>query len=928
MTRRNQPVGEIGDYSFEDFRQGTLGNGGQNIYLSKAGVLQRISYSSISGSGYVDLPFANSHDDGPVLPAYVYVSPLLDTDRVELDSLGAYAGATADLNGNGLDDIVIANQFDGVTNELHAQIYYAGADGYSRSRMQQLWAPSSKDVVIGRFTSRERPAIILLSRERLRLFEQGSDGFASHSYRDLTIDLEIESIVAADLDGDGFDDLIVRCADSAVIVFWGGADGLSAERSTRVPAEYTGTRRLEALYDLAAMGGGGGTVDSATKYVQTPQTEVRLKVIDFMERPSIFLCPEATTYFVRFDEARNVHLSAALDTGPVISAASGPVLGAGRSDLVLVTHQDEGQGQVSRLYPHGAETSELGASIAFETAYANDVVIADLDGNGYSDVIVCQGQRPDHYTTEALVFPSSDTGFTGVPNRLPTHCAQDVLMIRWPLDGLPKPVFINHLSNTVRGDVNTFVYLGAADGFSADRRLEFPGWAATELKFVDFWDRGAPDIFMANSNENWLETDKGSFIYVRRSDEFPIEDRIELATTHNMSGVVADFSRSGYLDLVTSSWEQSYLQLFRGGPEGLAEPERIDLVVDGRTYADARFMSVADLNKDGWLDLVVPDLGRGGVLILWGGPDGFDANRSVVLESGKVVSTRVADLNNDGWLDLIVGGYKGDDPTNAHNCFVYIYWGGPEGYSNSRRAQLPSFFAADVSVADLNNDGVLDIIVANYVAHQTRDIDSYIYWGDENGEYHPHRVTRLFHHSACGILAADFNEDGYIDLAIANHRYYGNHDCESYVWHNGPDGFSESHRTSLPTGGAHGLSHLDFGNIYDRGPEEFFESRVFRSNGVLKSIRVEGSIPAKTWVRSQVRTAAAESELATSPWRTGEVVNGWLESEEATDIPLEGFVQYRLAFGATNSVATPRVSAVELRIVELQDDANVTGKVS
>jgi len=915
----------MGDFSFDDFHQGTLGNGGQNLYVSRAGVLQRISYSSISGSGYVDLPFANSHDDGPVLPAYLYVSPLDSSDRVELDSLGAYAGAVADLNGNGLDDIVIANQFDGVTNELHAQIYYAGPDGYSRNRMQQLWAPSSKDVVIGRFTSKDRPAIILLSRERLRLFEQNAEGFASHRYRDLDIDLEIESIVSADLDGDGFDDLIVRCADSAVIVYWGGEEGISAERSTRIPAEYTGTRRLEALYDLAAMGGGGGNVDSSTKYVQTPQTEVRLKVINYMGKPSVFLCPELTTYFIRFDHARQPHLSAALPTGAVISAASGPVLSADRLDLVLVTHQDSGQGQVSRLYPGGAESVELGSPIAFETAFANDVVIADLDGSGYSDVIVCQGQRPEHYTTEALVFSSSENGLSGIPNRLPTHCAQDVLIVRWAADGLPKPVFINHLSNTVRGDVNTVVYLGSADGFDAERRLEFPGWAATELKFIDFWDRGAPDIFMANSNENWLETDKGSFVYVRRNDQFPLEERIELATTHNMSGVVADFSRSGYLDLVTSSWEQPYLQLFRGGPDGLADPERIDLVIDGRTYSDARFMSVADLNKDGWLDLVIPDLGQaGGIIILWGGPGGFDSSRSTFLESGKVVSTRVADLNNDGWLDLIVGGYKGDDPTNAHNTFVYIYWGGPDGYSNSRRAQLPSFFAADVSVADLNNDGVLDIIVANYVAHQTRDIDSYIYWGDESGEYHPHRVTRLFHHSACGVLAADFNEDGYIDLAIANHRYYGNHDCDSFVWYNGPDGFSESRRMSLPTGGAHGLSHLDFGNVYDRGSEEYFESRVFSSNGTLQSIVIDGNIPAKTWVRCQIRTAASPSELAASPWQGTAVEGGWLANEEETNLQLDGFVQYRLAIGAINSVATPRVTGVELRIRATQESVAAT----
>ena len=40
---------------FEGFRQGTFGNGGQNIYVSKAGVLQRIHQPDINRNGYIDL---------------------------------------------------------------------------------------------------------------------------------------------------------------------------------------------------------------------------------------------------------------------------------------------------------------------------------------------------------------------------------------------------------------------------------------------------------------------------------------------------------------------------------------------------------------------------------------------------------------------------------------------------------------------------------------------------------------------------------------------------------------------------------------------------------------------------------------------------------------------------------------------------------
>ena len=49
---------------FEAFRNGTFGNGGQNIYVSKNGVLQRIFNMDIDGNGHPDIPFANSHRAG------------------------------------------------------------------------------------------------------------------------------------------------------------------------------------------------------------------------------------------------------------------------------------------------------------------------------------------------------------------------------------------------------------------------------------------------------------------------------------------------------------------------------------------------------------------------------------------------------------------------------------------------------------------------------------------------------------------------------------------------------------------------------------------------------------------------------------------------------------------------------------------------
>ena len=49
---------------FEGFSRGSMGNAGHNLYVSRAGVLQRIYQFDLNGDGYIDLVFSNDHDHG------------------------------------------------------------------------------------------------------------------------------------------------------------------------------------------------------------------------------------------------------------------------------------------------------------------------------------------------------------------------------------------------------------------------------------------------------------------------------------------------------------------------------------------------------------------------------------------------------------------------------------------------------------------------------------------------------------------------------------------------------------------------------------------------------------------------------------------------------------------------------------------------
>jgi len=896
--------GVLRQRGFHDFAAGTFGNAGQNLYVSQAGILQRIFQFDLNGDGFLDLVLCNSHGKWEQPPAYVYPEPLTaPTRRIELPADGAVSGAVADLNGDGYDDLVIAMSDNGTRADLNSYIYFGSPEGYSEKRLLLLPTPGCLSTVTGDFNGDGKVDVAFLLPDKLRIFYQNALGFESKRFKELAINGR--DVTANDLLSRGITDLVLRTTNSDLEIYWGSTNGLTIE----------GSIQLKARVDKSLQPSSKDTNFAAySDYIQ--EAKPLAKVIRLGQIPYLFAPDSDGVRLVPVRSNHNLGEAIQLNCPQALSIAVGDVNGDGFQDLVLACRQKDGIGERSWVYWGSKAGFSESNRTPLTTRRACDVALTDLNGDGCDEIIFCQYFTDESFSSDSLVYRGSRDERFSEPIKLASADAQRVLVAHTTGSRAGQLVFINRTLGERGGNPDVSIYWGSRQGFDPERQLGVAGKSAVDSLSVDLNDDGLADLVIANCSEDAVSEDPGSYVFLNSAKGLSHEPTLKLSTTRAHGVACADINRDGYLDLIFCGFDNTDLLIFLGNAQGwdTKNPQRIRLEYDGVLHKEPRYIYLADLNADGWLDLVVPMILEDRSLILWGGSQGFSMSRQVVLSVERAACARAADLLGNGNMDLVLGGFNVTVGV-PHDSFAYLYWNGPEGLRQDRRTQLPSAGIASMSIADFNNDGTLDLYVGSYHSGLERDTDSYIYWNRKGRGFSARDRQRLFTHSASGSLAADFNEDGWIDLAVANHKVDGDHRGWSTIWWGGPNGFDEQHVTKLPSTGPHGITSIAPANQRDGGSEEYYESSPIElpENSQLTSIAWEADVPHKTWLKAQLCIANTRAGLAQARWIGATGVGSWFDKPQPVPSGLTGrWVQYRLALGATNGVASPRVREVSL----------------
>jgi len=221
---------------------------------------------------------------------------------------------------------------------------------------------------------------------------------------------------------------------------------------------------------------------------------------------------------------------------------------------------------------------------------------------------------------------------------------------------------------------------------------------------------GFPDVVCSQGNTILVFKGDGSgrFEEARVSGLYFVEGLGERHSFRALSAVMADLNRDGFPDLVVSAvLDEKVGMLF------VFENERGRFILRHQRVlsSPAGWLGLAELSSDGHLDLLIPQREEDAVVYyLLPGEDDFLFGDPVPVAQGLGRPIFFGDVNRDGFPDLVLLHF--DLSAWPDTGYITFLWGTPDGFQEATTFRPAQGLARHAALADLSNDGYLDLVVA------------------------------------------------------------------------------------------------------------------------------------------------------------------------------------------------------------------------
>jgi hypothetical protein len=275
-----------------------------------------------------------------------------------------------------------------------------------------------------------------------------------------------------------------------------------------------------------------------------------------------------------------------------------------------------------------------------------------------------------------------------------------------------------------------------------------PGVGPFSMTPMDINEDGKVDLVSANYNNNELtvliNTGSGSFLLTSSLN----------GGLGPVSVAAADVNGDGKTDLVSASFGENRLVVLTNSGGGIFVAASAPFVGSGPSSVAA-----ADVNGDGKVDLISADALANALTVLTNSGNGVFVLASSPFVGSNPLSVVAADINGDGKADLISANHGIGGPENTLSVLTN------NGSGGFLLSSIPSVEDDPTSVVavDVNEDGKVDLISANDLAHTLSVLTN-----DGSGGF-VLASSPVVGIQPQALVPADVNGDGRLDLVTANY---------------------------------------------------------------------------------------------------------------------------------------------------------------